>query len=560
MVDTMRDLLELGISSFKIEGRLKRLDYIISTVKAYRKVIDEAFNENLKLPISEAKQILSSAPSRVWSHGFFDEKNHDRVVTPLRMGVAGKLAGTILNVKDGEVKIKASTFLKLGDRIRFISLDSKQTPSITIRKIKNLSRPGASNIKLGEEAIINCDAEVLKEAKAYLVGNALTYSTSSLDRLPEFKKNKKFDLSLQVKNSTIKLLATFNNTIFDKTITDTLEEAKNKNLDMEANLKKIFAQTANDNYKLNNINIEQDKNYFIPTSLAKKIRRDFYQDFFSLLDKNESQNEDKGHHKGNQISLLRTRLIKELETNCCHTNKNCRPTSVVAISPTDYKRAKKNYPNCNYALDIGKASPDFLGKEIFWILPFFLNENNLLALTSKIDKLVTKGEGNFLITSIYQLTIFEKLKQTNAKAFENLSLILVYPLQVNNSISLLKILNFVDKATLWVELSNEEQLEIVNAVPQFLWPKLLQYKEGYPALLSTRATLIESNDIKDDHGLPFKIVKNEFLGLPLFQLFSGKKFLATSNIKNQVGSFYDFRGGDMDNDLTDQFNFNYRWV
>ena len=62
-------LMNLGINSFKIEGRMKSLHYIATIVKAYRTIIDDVYNNSLK-DFSYYEAMIAKAENRLTSTGF----------------------------------------------------------------------------------------------------------------------------------------------------------------------------------------------------------------------------------------------------------------------------------------------------------------------------------------------------------------------------------------------------------------------------------------------------------------------------------------------------------
>ena len=69
-ISDLKDLIESGVDSFKIEGRMKSLHYIATVVKTYRMMIDE-YNETGDIKNLEYYQnFLSKAENRLTSHGF----------------------------------------------------------------------------------------------------------------------------------------------------------------------------------------------------------------------------------------------------------------------------------------------------------------------------------------------------------------------------------------------------------------------------------------------------------------------------------------------------------
>jgi len=64
------ELLEMGISSLKIEGRMKSIHYIATVVSAYRMLIDD-YNNNRLRPLSFYQKEIKKAENRETSTGFF---------------------------------------------------------------------------------------------------------------------------------------------------------------------------------------------------------------------------------------------------------------------------------------------------------------------------------------------------------------------------------------------------------------------------------------------------------------------------------------------------------
>ncbi|MFT8348882.1 peptidase U32 family protein [Clostridium saccharoperbutylacetonicum] len=76
MIEHIPELIEAGINSFKIEGRIKSSYYVASVVKAYRQAIDKYFEDptNYKYDIKWLKE-LEKPSHRPYTTGFyFDEE------------------------------------------------------------------------------------------------------------------------------------------------------------------------------------------------------------------------------------------------------------------------------------------------------------------------------------------------------------------------------------------------------------------------------------------------------------------------------------------------------
>ncbi len=73
LVEKIPELIEIGVDSFKIEGRNKTSYYVANVVRVYRKVIDEVLKGKLSEDtLSWAKQELTKVSHRDYSTGFYD--------------------------------------------------------------------------------------------------------------------------------------------------------------------------------------------------------------------------------------------------------------------------------------------------------------------------------------------------------------------------------------------------------------------------------------------------------------------------------------------------------
>jgi putative protease len=78
--DLVGDLAKLGVTSLKIEGRLKSAHYVAATTQAYRAALD-ATKEGRPFQITPRQELdLTQSFSRGFTHGFLDGVNHQELV------------------------------------------------------------------------------------------------------------------------------------------------------------------------------------------------------------------------------------------------------------------------------------------------------------------------------------------------------------------------------------------------------------------------------------------------------------------------------------------------
>jgi len=83
------ELIEAGVASLKIEGRMKSLHYIATIVNAYRHAIDEYYLNHKVNDFESLEKSLAKGENREVSHGFFlGEVTHNQIIYNHNLGSA----------------------------------------------------------------------------------------------------------------------------------------------------------------------------------------------------------------------------------------------------------------------------------------------------------------------------------------------------------------------------------------------------------------------------------------------------------------------------------------
>ncbi|MEK5257121.1 U32 family peptidase [Paenibacillus sp. FSL F4-0125] len=118
-IDLMPELIEAGVTSFKIEGRLKSPEYVANVVSKYRKAIDRYFDGDLSKPSKEEVRELQQSFSRGFTHGFLDGTNNKKLVDGTFPKSRGVYLGTVEQILRDGVVCRIHAPLKRGDGIVF---------------------------------------------------------------------------------------------------------------------------------------------------------------------------------------------------------------------------------------------------------------------------------------------------------------------------------------------------------------------------------------------------------------------------------------------------------
>ena len=115
LIDKIPELIEAGVDSFKIEGRMKSAEYVGSVVSAYRYVIDH-YQENRKEAVAAAKRMLSTDFARAKTSYWYGFKNVEEgvknageaILNPDQAGGTGIYLGKIAAIKPIPKELKVS--------------------------------------------------------------------------------------------------------------------------------------------------------------------------------------------------------------------------------------------------------------------------------------------------------------------------------------------------------------------------------------------------------------------------------------------------------------------
>lgn len=124
MIEKIPEMIELGISSFKIEGRMRSIYYIATVVSAYRKVIDAYYEKRLtKELIQQEKKVLDRVANRESTVQFFDGYyGKDCQYYNGRFELSNQdFLGIVLEYdeKKNLTKIEQRNYFKVGDLVEF---------------------------------------------------------------------------------------------------------------------------------------------------------------------------------------------------------------------------------------------------------------------------------------------------------------------------------------------------------------------------------------------------------------------------------------------------------
>ncbi len=126
--DLIPRLIELGVASLKIEGRLKTPEYVANITRHYRQAIDSAWAGRKVELTPENVQEMQLSFSRGFSHGFLDGNNHKALVRGDYSKKRGIPLGVVESIGRTGAFLSPSAPVKPGDGVVFDGDDRTGRP------------------------------------------------------------------------------------------------------------------------------------------------------------------------------------------------------------------------------------------------------------------------------------------------------------------------------------------------------------------------------------------------------------------------------------------------
>lgn len=277
------EIVDIGVSTLKIEGRYKDENYVALTTSAYRRAVDAAW-ENRPNPITRKEELeLEQVYSRGLGAFFIGGTNHQTVVDGRSPRHRGVLSGRVKQVFHDRVTIEPSDIrdiapLKAGDGIVFDAADWRSPEAreegghiYHVKTVGNLIELQFGNreidfsrIRAGDWVWRTYDANIDKAVKPFTQANAPVHK-QALNVRVSAKENHPLEITWEVaKNPAINVTVASD---------EALTHANSRRVNAEY-LHQQLGRLGNTAYALDTLHADIEGEPFIPSSLLNRLRQD----------------------------------------------------------------------------------------------------------------------------------------------------------------------------------------------------------------------------------------------------------------------------------------------
>ena len=262
-------LIDIGVDSIKIEGRMKRKEYVYLAVSLYKKAID-SYIKTGKVNITEEDiKNLKKIFNREFTKGFLFNEDNDNFTNPKRPNNQGITIGKIIDLKNSYFRLKLTSDLNILDGIRIKDDDIGFKVTKMFLKDKEVKEAKKGDIVKIYQKVNNL-SDVVK--------------TTDYRQLKEIDNliniNKRLPIDVEVKadlNKPLRVTFKYKNILVTKCSDYIIEKSINSKVDSET-IKNKLNKLNDTPYYINNIDIKIDDNIFIPVFVLNDIRRNLIEE------------------------------------------------------------------------------------------------------------------------------------------------------------------------------------------------------------------------------------------------------------------------------------------
>lgn len=252
--DYIKELVDTGVKSFKIEGRLKDEAYVKNVVLYYRKLLDEFDKTSDGIILSDFEPDINKTFNRGYTTYFIEKNKYDifNFDTPKS---TGEFLGVAYKISKNGFGINTDKKISNGDGLCFF-VDGELKGCYVNKIENNIIYPNIilKNLKTGDKIYRNFDIEFEKTVK-----NSKT------------KRLIKTDLVINDKEIIL------NDGIYSVKIPYRFDEIAQNKEKMIKNIKASFKKTGDSIFYIDEIQIKTDKIPFLKISYMNELRRKLFE-------------------------------------------------------------------------------------------------------------------------------------------------------------------------------------------------------------------------------------------------------------------------------------------
>ena len=267
------ELIEAGVCSYKIEGRMKRPEYVAVVVDAYRRAMDSYKEGKFEVPAEDLANI-EQIFNRDFTTAYMEGRPGKTMMSDRRPNNRGVLVGRVVKLDKAKNKavVKLDKELHMGDGLEFwVSVGGRVGTTLTDMRVNG--QP-VETARVGQQVMIDVPQGVRMNDRVFRTLDAKLMAYAGQFFGPDSKQRIYIDAKVVAhlgEPMKITLTDEEGNMGYGET-NFIVEEARKRALD-EAGIRKQIDRLGTTEYGLANLELDIDDNIMVPMSEMNEARR-----------------------------------------------------------------------------------------------------------------------------------------------------------------------------------------------------------------------------------------------------------------------------------------------
>ena len=257
-LDLLPRFVDAGVTSLKIEGRMKRAEYVATVVKVYRDALDK------NLHGAESHRRLAQIFNRDFTTAYLEKNPGRDLISDTRPNNRGVLIGRVAAVDKNKITLKTAGEIHAGDQLEiWVKVGGRVTFTV-----ENFSSDGdfctvevgdTRGVRVHDRAFKIFDAELTADARKFFVDDS--FGKIQVDAVVRAETGKPLTLTVTDGENSVTAATNF-----------IVEPAKNRPLTAEI-LQKQIGRLGTSEFVLRNLTAEISGEVMVPVSELNEVRR-----------------------------------------------------------------------------------------------------------------------------------------------------------------------------------------------------------------------------------------------------------------------------------------------
>ena len=377
-LENIGDLIDAGIASFKIEGRMKSPEYVYMVVSLYRMAIDSYYKDGVVRINDDDLVKLKKIFNRDYTKGFLFNTDNNDLINGYRPNHMGVPVGNVVECKNKIAKIKLIDRISIGSGLRVIGKKDDVGINVNDFYINNklvkyadagdvISIKVNSDVNIGDTVVITMDKEISDD-----IENIVNNCFRKVPITGKFLGHVGDKVNLYISDG-INEVCVYGNKV---------DRSMNKPVD-KGMINEKLNKLGDTVYRFDKLEIEIDDDIFIPLKEINELRRDAI-------------------NKLNNLRLYEIEFKKENYYIDVPNFNKTRLISCLVKNKDTYNKLDRNY-DIVYSMD----NIDNVIKKLPRVIDNYDNNNNQLVMVGEIGafNILSNVDTDFSLNVVNSYTV-----------------------------------------------------------------------------------------------------------------------------------------------------------